>query len=564
LAGIVLTFVLGVVLDTFWYALGSGHRAYKNEAWMLWQAPSTDAFSERKAAFIDRERAAKLQAMMTAYPDFRDAGNMIRNEGFASSAARMSTKLKSEYELAAQKTREKYDALVKKAPEERKERKAALEQIQRDRRQEEAALLQRYIADRQSLEELNGRGIASSFIDWESYCLSNAVASVRRGNIMTGLSSLLGAKGSMIPPPYRTMTLPNTTDFDASTNNPEGVGLVGWVMLMGWGLVWLLTVYPIYGIIWVLLALAIWAIFGGAICRVAALHAAREEKIAMSAAVKFSISKFFSFLTAPLLPVIVILVVGLLISLSGLVGSVPVIGEWLLSLLFFVPLIFAAIIAFLLAGFAAGWPLMWPTISIEGSDSFDAISRSYSYAYQRPFRYALYALVAAIYGTLCYLVVRLFAFITLLAAHGFVGLWMNNIATRDSYAPGAGKLDVMWAGPTFDNFRGPIQSEVMTGSERWASHFIGLWVCVVAWVVLAFLVCFFFSAATNIYFLLRRKVDATDLDDVYMDDEDRQPPAAQQTTVTVQTTTTEGQTTITETRSTTRAQETPPETPSQT
>ena len=32
------------------------------------------------------------------------------------------------------------------------------------------------------------------------------------------------------------MPLPNTADFDASTNNPEGVGLVGWAVLMVWGL----------------------------------------------------------------------------------------------------------------------------------------------------------------------------------------------------------------------------------------------------------------------------------------------------------------------------------------
>ena len=253
---------------------------------------------------------------------------------------------------------------------------------------------------------------------------------------------------------------------------------------------------------------------------------------------------------------------GLLISISGLVGAIPGAGEWLVALFFFLPLIFGTIIAFLLVGLAAGWPLMWPTIAIEGSDSFDAISRSYSYIYQRPFRYGLYLVVASLYGTACYVFVRLFALAALAATHAFVGLWMNCLASRDTYASGAGKLDVMWASPTFDSFRGPIQAEAMTGSERMASHVLGIWIGLVAWVVLSFLLCFFFSAATNIYFLLRRKVDATDLDDVYVDEDDHAPaPAGPETAATAQAATTEGQTTGTET--TTATEQTPPETPSQ-
>ena len=45
-----------------------------------------------------------------------------------------------------------------------------------------------------------------------------------------------------------------------------------------------------------------------------------------------------------------------------------------------------------------GWPMMYATISAEGSDSFDAISRSYSYVYQSPWHYIWYSLVAIGYG----------------------------------------------------------------------------------------------------------------------------------------------------------------------
>ncbi len=52
---------------------------------------------------------------------------------------------------------------------------------------------------------------------------------------------------------------------------------------------------------------------------------------------------------------------------------------------------------------------MWPTISAEGTDSFDALSRSYSYTYQRPVHYLFYAAVAGILGMLAWVVVIIFA-----------------------------------------------------------------------------------------------------------------------------------------------------------
>src|SRR5262249_37733350 len=45
-----------------------------------------------------------------------------------------------------------------------------------------------------------------------------------------------------------------------------------------------------------------------------------------------------------------------------------------------------------------GWPMIHATLSTEGSDSFDALSRSYSYVYQKPWHYLWYALVALTYG----------------------------------------------------------------------------------------------------------------------------------------------------------------------
>lgn len=290
-----------------------------------------------------------------------------------------------------------------------------------------------------------------------------------------------------------------------------------YLALMAWGLWWLITTHPIYSLIYIVVALAIWALLGGAICRIAAMHAAREEKPTMSAAMKFSAGKFLSFFTAPVLPLVLIAVAGMLLALGGLIGVIPYFGEWFVAVFFLLALVVGMVIAFLSVGLGGGWPLMWPTIAVEGSDSFDAMSRSFSYVYARPFRYTLYWGVAAVYGVICYLFVRLFAFITLAATHCWMG-WAMRLSGREGYSDVAGKLDVMWARPTFWNFHGPMQWDVMNGSEAGASMLLAFWVYLVSGVVLAFLASFVFCASTNIYYLLRRQVDATDLDDVYVEE----------------------------------------------
>ena len=47
-----------------------------------------------------------------------------------------------------------------------------------------------------------------------------------------------------------------------------------------------------------------------------------------------------------------------------------------------------------------GYPLMYATLSTEGSDTFDALSRSYNYVFQAPWNYIWYGVVAVLYGTI--------------------------------------------------------------------------------------------------------------------------------------------------------------------
>ena len=126
-----------------------------------------------------------------------------------------------------------------------------------------------------------------------------------------------------------------------------------------------------------------------AICRNSFRNVARDEQIPLKTALTFARRKFVGFLSAPLLPVLLIVVIGAMLFVGGLVLSVPVLGEVLGGLLMVLALVGGAIIALVLVGVAGGGGLLWPTVAVEGSDGFDAMSRSYSYFYSRPWRTAL-------------------------------------------------------------------------------------------------------------------------------------------------------------------------------
>jgi len=302
------------------------------------------------------------------------------------------------------------------------------------------------------------------------------------------------------------------------TPNLDGMGVIPCLLLMVRGEQWMAMQHPVYYVIFAVIFLVIWSAIGGAICRMAALHFARDERISFKSALEFTRRKFIGFLTAPLLPLGMILGVGILLCIGGLLGAIPILGEIIAGLGMGLALLGGFVMALIVVGFIAGGSLLWPTIAVEGSDGFDAMSRSYSYVYSKPWRTIFYAIVATIYGALCYMFVRFFVFIILAATRLFVGIGMFP-GRPGMGVEGATKIDAIWPMPTFGNLRPPVSPLGMQGLDGFAAFLIGIWVLIAVSLICAFLVSFYFSGSTIIYFLLRREVDATDMEDVYIEEE---------------------------------------------
>lgn len=275
---------------------------------------------------------------------------------------------------------------------------------------------------------------------------------------------------------------------------------------------WAIGQHGIYFTLFGILFLIVWAIFGGAIARIAAVHVAREEKLSIRQAIRFSSGKFLSFAFAPVIPLVIVLVVGLVVALGGLLLYIPFVGEILVGIFFFLALAAGFVMTLVALGTAGGLNLMYPTIAVEGSDSFDAISRSFSYVYARPWRMLWYTVVAIVYGAFTFLFVRLFVYLTLAFAHKFTGLWVGRSTAGEQPVWGS-----IWPGSGLWHMPYEIPYLSLSPGQSIAAFFVAMWVFLTISFLGAFLISYYFSSSTVIYYLMRREVDATELDDVYVE-----------------------------------------------
>jgi hypothetical protein len=263
-------------------------------------------------------------------------------------------------------------------------------------------------------------------------------------------------------------------------------------------------------------ALLVWSLFGGAISRGAALWFAREDRLSFRRSLGWGVKKWPAYFGGPIFPLIGVLIAVIPVAILCLLLKIPV-GVLVMGIVWPVVLLCGLFLAILLVGLLFGWPLMWPTISAEGTDSFDALSRSYSYTFQRPVHYLFYAAVAGVLGMLAWVVVLIFAsgvieYSYWAASWGSGGERIQEIR-QIAEAPPA--LELAPAIPGLAAPPAPEGGELLEAG----SHAIGFWVHVVKYIAVGFLFSYFWCAATYIYFLLRQSVDATELDEVAVEEE---------------------------------------------
>jgi hypothetical protein len=136
------------------------------------------------------------------------------------------------------------------------------------------------------------------------------------------------------------------------------------------------------------------------------------------------------------------------------------------------------------------------------------LQRGYNYVFERPWHYLGLGLVTMVHSS-----VVIF----------FVWLMGQVIVYLTAWAVGSGLSDqtaaqAMSAVPALVAAAPDALPAVSVdpASSSWTALFVGGWTRVVAALVVGFVYSYFWTAATIIYFLLRRSVDGNELDEIYV------------------------------------------------
>jgi len=285
---------------------------------------------------------------------------------------------------------------------------------------------------------------------------------------------------------------------------------------------------------------AIWAFFAGIITRLAAVQLGGKERCTLVQAVKFVTTRYLSYVLSPIIPFGAIAFAVVALFVYGLLGLIPIVGDLVFyGLLFPVVLLGGIAMAIILLGLA-GYPLMYATISTEGSDTFDGISRSYNYVFMAPWSYLWYSLLALLQGAAVTFVVILLGCLMVV-----MGKWAISsaagVTTLESrrpdylfvYAPESlGWKELLLKGSpaavTADPKTlllvdvNPASAEeyrkALTLPNKIAAGFASFWLIALLMLLIGFSYSFFWSAYTVVYLLLRRKLDGIEMDEVNTED----------------------------------------------
>ena len=227
-------------------------------------------------------------------------------------------------------------------------------------------------------------------------------------------------------------------------------------------------------------ALVVQILFGLTLAKLTSHQIARGETWSLRRAFGFALRRSYRVALAFLVPLLVLGMLGLVTAPLGLLARLGSVGQILAAVGFGFALLLALPMTMLWLGVVLGWPLMVLTVAAEDEDHFEAVSRVFSYVFQR--------------------------FVPLLAllALGFL-LTVATQALAELLAQVLQRL-AQW-GPGWFNAETPANSPE-------AVALLDLWNATLRLVVAAVPFSAFWCLTTVIYLTLRRLVDGVPFDDL--------------------------------------------------
>ncbi len=230
---------------------------------------------------------------------------------------------------------------------------------------------------------------------------------------------------------------------------------------------------------------------GGAISRSTAIEFSQGRYATRDDTFGFVLRRLGQFVGAVIGPIVGCVIVFLLIAIGGLLLSVPVF-DVLGAVAYGIALIIGGLATIVLLLHIVALPMIVPALAVEGTDSFDAIQRSYAYVIGKPLRYLLFSLVLLLVGVLAMSVFSIIANGTM-----EMTLWAASIFANDStqrVLSGQGELGA---------------------TKNTAHQIITFWHTLIQLGIAGYAISLFFTSSTLLYLVTRRVCDGQDINEVW-------------------------------------------------
>ena len=328
--------------------------------------------------------------------------------------------------------------------------------------------------------------------------------------------------------------------------------------------------YFLFGCLW---SIVVWSFIGLGIARISLLRLTRNERAGLDDAFDYAIEKFGTCFSAVAMPIGLAFLLCIPAFVFGLLLGYDF-TAMLVGALWIVVLAIAFFMGLLLLGLMVGWPLVVSSVAAEGQNAFDAITRSYAYTFQRPVHYFFYALIAVIFGGICWLIVYQFTESVVRLSYWSTAWGANRVSaerideiqgilpvgdlqsisdiTSQFQDPALQTVDPLQQtitppgpepdlsignevdaldetpaqsmagmmideGDPFQLVTAQVESSYLTNARR----LIRFWTGFARTMAAAFIHGLFWCMASSIYLLLRKDVDEMEMDEIYLIDERR-------------------------------------------
>lgn len=290
---------------------------------------------------------------------------------------------------------------------------------------------------------------------------------------------------------------------------------------------WLIAMHPLYAIFFGLGLAAIWGFAGVALARNITFTVATGDGLTLRESIEFARSRiadgFFIFLS----PAIGLLAIAVVLWLFGLLGAIPYFGELGVAVAFPILIVGGAMMAAIIVLGTAALPMASSAVAVGDSDAIDALTICGSYVWQRPIKFIVYFVVAAILGVVAFALAKWLIALALWCGGSAVGATMNfgsPTLAENAAAQSVSKLDAIWNAPSPSGsvpFYGTFDQSKLSGTSWLASGIVRAWLMLLWGLLAAFAVCLLHASAGIAFLLLRRDVDRTDITEVAVEFADK-------------------------------------------